>query len=133
MDVVSVNTAAFQGSAAIAGRLTILDFESKRLSKVNYSVKVMIRSNNGSEKNVYKTKKMKCEGDAVKWHENAIFKCVPSTTMIFQLRENHAFGKTEELAQGEILLEQVAGVKDDIRITLRGKVEGYLNVNFNYA
>lgn len=137
-DAVSIKTNAFSGSAAIPGRLSVLELVNgdSSLNNYNLSIKVVMRSQNGTEKAIMKTRKYKFDSknSSVKWHENVAFKCDTLTSIVFILRSSHKFGKSEELARGEIPLEQVAGNKDDVSVSLHGaNGNGDLIVNFNFA
>lgn len=133
MDAVSISTTAFNGTGAIAGRLTILELQGISENKEAILVKVIMKSSNGTEKSIYKSKANKGNDGMFKYHENVAFRCDQSSSLVFILRSHHTFGKSEELGRGEIILEQVAGVKENIIINITGKVSGSLVVNFNYA
>lgn len=133
MDAVSVTTNAFSGTTAIAGRLSVLELHNTVDVKEALSIKVVMKSGNGTEKSIYKTKGTKFQEGMYKWHESAAFRCDSASTMIFSIRSHHTFGKSEEFGHGEILLEQVIGVKKNIAIAINGKISGSLVVNFNYA
>jgi Ca2+-dependent lipid-binding protein len=138
MDVVSVVTNSFSGSNAITGRLSILEFESTDNDKINDQINILVSiiSSNGTEKKLYKTRKYKIDyknGNDIKWHENVAFKCDSNTKMVFKLRSHKTFGKTEELGNCGIKLDEVVGVKDDIKLSVKGKINGTLTINFNYA
>ena len=133
MDAGSVTTNAFSGTTAIAGRLSVLELHNSVDTKEALNIKVVMKSGNGTEKTIYKTKGTKFQEGVYKWHENAAFRCDSASTMIFIIRSHHTFGKSEEFGHGEILLEQVIGVKKNIAIAINGKISGSLIVNFNYA
>lgn len=133
MDAVSVTTNAFSGTGAIAGRLTIVELQNSSDVKESLNIKVFMRSGNGTEKTIYKTKGTKTQAGVYKWHESAAFRCDSASTIVFSIRSHHTFGKSEELGRGEILLEQVIGVRKNITIAVNGKLSGSLIVNFNYA
>lgn len=133
MDAVSVNTNAFSGNSAIGGRLSILEMDSFDQISESVNIKVLMKSENGSEKNVYKSKNLKIKNNSLKWHENVAFKCDSSSSMIFVLQSHHTFGKGEVLSEGKIALSDVLGVRDNVRISMTGKINGSLAVNFNYA
>jgi Ca2+-dependent lipid-binding protein len=135
MDVQSVNTNAFNGGNAITGRVTILEVEGLSKEKESFHVKTYLKSANGSEKSIFKTRNYKIDDKlgGIKWNENNIFKCDGSSSMVFVLSSHHVFGKDEDYAHGEIVMGEVAGVRDNILVNMTGKASCSLVVNFNYA
>lgn len=136
IDAVSVMSNSFSGASAIAGRLSILEFENSNGEVLNEAVNVQvhIKSSNGTEKTIYKTRKSKVDDEGfIKWHENLAFKCDSQTKMIFHFKSHKLLGKGEDLGECEILLNDVIGNKENIKIPITGKINGNLIVNFNYC
>lgn len=135
IDEVSIMTTSFNGTNAISGRLTILEVKGFENHKESINIKTLMKSAKGTEKTIYKTKNNKSEKleNEIKINESVAFKCESNGSIIFVLRSHHKFGKDEELAVGEVGLAQVIGVKEDIEISMQGKIACSLVVNFHYA
>ncbi|TID15069.1 hypothetical protein CANINC_004741 [Pichia inconspicua] len=132
-DMTSVRTNAFNGTGAIPGRVTLVEFFPEVDFSEPLSFKVALQSGNGSLKTLYKTKKYKVEDGEIKIAESFTFKCDASTKIVFSLKNVHHFGKSEEVGSGMILLQDAAGKKENLQVPIIGKVTGTLVVNFNYA
>ncbi|GME72339.1 unnamed protein product [[Candida] boidinii] len=127
MDVSSFMSSSMDGNT-IPGRVKVEYLEGVD-KKVGLNCKVVLVSPN-KNKEIYKSRSVKPSSGTVKWNESTAFKAPAIATMQFVVKEHRTFGKSNEFAEGSILLADIAGKSDDVPITLsNGSI---LYVNFNY-
>lgn len=127
MDVSSFMSSSMDGNS-IPGRVKVEYLEGVD-KKVGFNCKVSLISPN-KNKEIYKSRSVKPASGTVKWNESTAFKAPATATMQFSVKEHHTFGKSNDFAEGSILLADIAGKNDDVPITLSNGA--ILYVNFNY-
>lgn len=130
MDIQSVNTATFNGTKSIPGRISVSDLMDADINK-SIQIKVSLSSASGKSKVILKTRSIKANVQhEFSFHEQAAFRCDPSGVMKFTVNEHHVLGKDTSLGEGEIELQSVIGVQEDFVVEVGC---GKLVVNFNYG